>query len=241
MARPLRIEFAGAIYHVMSRGNARQGIFDDERDYERLRDGLAQTVARYGWELLTFVFMPNHVHLFLRTPQPNLSRGMQYLLSGYANWFSKRHQRPGHLLQGRFKGELVEDESYFWTVSRYIHLNPVRGHRPLVTHPRDWAWSSYPGYASRSQRLEWVAYDVVHSAWQGEMGGSSGEVAYRRFVEQGLVQLPESPLRKAAYGWLLGSQRFVDAMRERMKRPHYEDDVPAARRLSNVATETVPG
>jgi len=239
MARPLRIEFAGAIYHVMSRGNARQAIFDGEGDYERLRDGLAQTVGRYGWEVLAFVFMPNHVHVFLRTPEPNLSRGMQYLLSGYANWFAKRHRRPGHLFQGRFKGELVENETYFWAVSRYIHLNPVRGRRPLVTHPRDWAWSSYPGYANCSQRLDWMAYDLLHSAWQGEMGGSSAEAAYRGFVEQGLVEPPESPFRNAADGWLLGSPPFVDAMRERMKRPHYEDDVPAARRLSNVGTETV--
>jgi putative transposase len=239
MARPLRIEFSGAIYHVMSRGNARQAIFDDAGDYERLRDGLEQTVGRYGWEVLAFAFMPNHMHLFMRTPKPNLSRGMQYLLSGYANWFAKRHQRPGHLFQGRFKGELVEDETYFWTVSRYIHLNPVRGRRPLVTHPWDWTWSSYPGYASRSQRLEWVAYDVLYSAWQGEMGGNSAEAAYRGFVEQGLVELPESPFRKATDGWLLGSQPFIDAMRERMKRPHYVDDVPTSRRLSTVATETV--
>jgi len=175
MARPLRIEFAGAIYHVMSRGNARQAIFDGEGEYERLRDGLAQTVGRYGWEVLTFVFMPN----------------------------------------------------------------PVRGRRPLVTHPRDWAWSRYPGYANCSQRLAWMAYALLHSAWQGEMGGSSAEAAYRGFVEQGLVEPPESPFRNAADGWLLGSPPFVDAMRERMKRPHYEDDVPAARRLSNVGTETV--
>jgi REP element-mobilizing transposase RayT len=213
MARPLRIEFADTIYHVMSRGNARQRIVDDEGDCARLRDGVAQTVTRYGWELLAFVFMPNHIHLFLRTPEPNLSRGMQYLLSGYANWFSKRHQRPGHLFQGRFRAELVEDDSYFWTVSRYIHLNPVRGRRPLVTHPRDWAWSSYPGYASRSQRVDWVAYDVVYSAWQGEMGGRSAEMAYRNFVEQGIAQPPESPFRKALSGWLLGSQQFADAMR----------------------------
>ena len=96
-----------------------------------------------------------------------------------------------------------------------------------------------PGYANCSQRLDWMAYDLLHSAWQGEMGGSSAEAAYRGFVEQGLVEPPESPFRNAADGWLLGSPPFVDAMRERMKRPHYEDDVPAARRLSNVGTETV--
>src|SRR5208282_215719 len=97
MARPLRIEYPGAIYHVMSRGNQRRSIFEDERDYQRVLQGLEQTVSRFGWELLSFVLMPNHFHLFLRTPQPNLSRGMQYLVSGYANWYAKRHRRPGHL------------------------------------------------------------------------------------------------------------------------------------------------
>ena len=142
MARPLRIEFPGAIYHVMSRGNARRTIFRDEGDYQRLIDGLAVVVFRLGWDLISFVVMPNHFHLLVRTPQPNLSRGMQYLTSGYANWCGRRHRRPGHTFQGRFKSQLVEDESYFWTVSRYIHLNPVRGQRPLAAHPRDWAWSS---------------------------------------------------------------------------------------------------
>jgi putative transposase len=232
MARPLRIEFTGAIYHVMARGNARQQIARDHRDYERLRSGLAHTIERYGWELFSFVFMPNHLHLFFRTPKPNLSGGMQYYLSGYANWFSKRHQRPGHLFQGRFRGELIENESYFWNVSRYTHLNPVRGERPLVTHPRDWPWSSYPGYANRKQRLCWVAYDLLLAAWQGEMGGANAAPAYRRFVEKGLRERVENPFREAADGWLLGSQEFVDRMRRQMPSPRYRDQVPLARRLA---------
>jgi putative transposase len=124
MSRPLRVEFPGAIYHVMCRGNGRRQIFHDDGDYQRLLDGLALTVNRYGWEMFSFVMMPNHFHAFLRTPRPNLSRGMQYLASGYANWYAKRHRRPGHLLQGTFKSQLVEDETYFWSVSRNIHFNP---------------------------------------------------------------------------------------------------------------------
>ena len=239
MARPLRVEFAGAIYHVMSRGNARQKIFLDDRDYARFFEGLSRTVQRCDWRLLSFVCMPNHVHLFLRTPEPNLSRGMQYLLSGFANWHAKRHGRPGHLLQGRFKGELVEDESYYWNVSRYIHLNPVRGRRPLAAHPRDWTWSSYPGYARRRLRLDWVAYDELLCAWQGEMGGSDAEAAYGRFVQQGLTEPPENPFRNATFGWLLGSQAFVDRIRERMQPPRFDDDVPRARRISNLEPATV--
>ena len=118
MARPLRIEFPGVIYHVMSRGNARQTVFRDDSDYQRLSKGLETVVGRLGWDLLCFVLMPNHFHLLVRTPRPNLSRGMQHLTSGYANWCSRRHRRPGHTFQGRFKSELIEDESYFWTVSR---------------------------------------------------------------------------------------------------------------------------
>ncbi len=239
MARPLRIEFPGAIYHVMSRGNARQTVFHDEGDYQRLFDGLAVVVSRSGWELLSFVLMPNHFHLLVRTPQPNLSRGMQYLTSGYANWCGRRHRRPGHTFQSRFKSELIEDESYFWTVSRYIHLNPVRGKRPLAVHPRDWPWSSYSGYDRRRRRVEWVAYDALYSAWRGESGGNDPEAAYRRFVEQGLATAPANPFQSAAHGWLLGSEKFIERMRSLLSEPRNRDEVPAARRLASLDAATV--
>ena len=161
MARPLRIQDPGAIYHVMARGNGRQLLFHEQDDYQRMFDGLVKTVDRTGWEVFAFVWMPNHIHIFFRTPEPNLSKGMPYLLSGYANWYAKRHRRTGHLFQGRFKGELIENESYFWNVSRYLHLNPVRGKRPLVAHPREWQWRSYPGCASEKARHEWLAYEAV--------------------------------------------------------------------------------
>ncbi len=120
---------------------------------------------------------PNSAEMRMVSPE-----FLQYLVSGYASWYAKRHRRPGHLTQGRFKAALVQDERYFWTVIRYVHLNPVRGKRPLAAHPADWPWSSYPGYARRQDRVGWVAYE----AWQGEMGGSHPEAAYRRFVEEGL-------------------------------------------------------
>jgi REP element-mobilizing transposase RayT len=112
MARPLRIEFAGAIYHVMTRGNARRKIFHDERDYPRMLEGRQATVGEFGFDLFSFVCMTNYIHLFLRTPRPNLSRGMQYMLSGYANWFNRRHRRLGHLYQEGFKGEVIEVEGW---------------------------------------------------------------------------------------------------------------------------------
>jgi putative transposase len=239
MARPLRIEFPNAIYHVMARGNGRQKIFHADADYQRMTDGLAKTVARTGWQIFAFVWMPNHIHLFVRTPKPNLSVGMQYLLSGYANWYAKRHQRTGHLFQGRFKAELVEDESYFWTLSRYVHLNPVRGKKPLVDHPSSWAWSSYPGYCRKSARVDWIEYESVLAAWQGEMGGKDAGLAYRRFVESGLETPPSNPLDNALEGWLLGSETFLKKVKKLMTKPQHIDQTPKARRLTSLDANEV--
>jgi len=144
MPRRLRIEFEGAIYHVMARGNARQKIVRDDADRRRLIDGLEHTVVRHGWEVLCYVVMGNHLHLMVKTPRPNLGAGMQSFLSGYAIWAGRRWRRLGHLFQGRYRAEMIEDESYYWTVSRYVHLNPVRA--GLVRRPEQWEWSSYPGY-----------------------------------------------------------------------------------------------
>jgi len=223
----------------MARGNGRQLLFHEGRDYQRMLDGLEMTVDRAGWEVFAFIWMPNHIHLFFRTPKPNLSKGMQYLLSGYANWFAKRHQRTGHLFQGRFKGELIEDESYFWNVSRYVHLNPIRGKCPLADHPRDWPWSSYPGYARDKDRYDWMAYDSLWRAWAGEQGGKDAKRAYRRFVEAGLSDPPVNPLQAAREGWLLGSEAFLKKLKRTFCEPAQPDQVPAARRISSLEADNV--
>ena len=216
-----------------------QAIFHSDGDYQRMIDGLAKTVSRTSWQVLAYVLMPNHIHLFVRTPKPNLSRGMQYLLSGYANWYAKRHQRTGHLFQGRFKAELVEDENYFWTLSRYIHLNPVRGKRPLVDHPSEWAWSSYLGYCRKSAREEWIDYESVLAAWQGEMGGKNSELAYRRYVESGVETPPSNPLDSALDGWLLGSETFLQKIKKLLTKPHHVDETPKVRRLTSLDAKQV--
>ena len=230
MPRRPRIEFEGAIYHVMARGNARQRIVGDDHDRERLLDDLRRTVLRCGWELLAFVFMENHLHLLLKTPRPNLARGMQQFLSSYAIWHGRRHRRVGHLFQGRYRAELIEDESYYWTVSRYIHLNPVRA--GLVERPDAWRWSSYPGYAKPSHRLPWVAHEALLSAWRGEHGGTDSARAYRRFVEAGLRSPPPSPFRAAFGGWVLGSERFVARLRELAGPVLSDPPLPGARQLA---------
>jgi REP element-mobilizing transposase RayT len=149
----------------MARGNARQDIVHDDEDRRRVFADLERVVERFGWELLAFVVLSNHLHLVLKTPRPNLAKGMQAFLSGYAQWSARRRRRNGHLFQGRYRAEMIEDETYYWTVSRYVHLNPVRA--GLVARPEQWQWSSYPGYRQPKRRLSWVAYDALLRAWGG--------------------------------------------------------------------------
>ena len=119
MPRQPRVEFPGAIYQVVTRGEGRRRIFHDQDHYDRLTRGLKDEVTRSGWKVLAFCcWIPNHIHLLLQTPEPNLSRGMQHWLSGYANWYAKRNRRVGHLFQGRYKAFVVEDAGYFWSLSR---------------------------------------------------------------------------------------------------------------------------
>ncbi len=127
MARPLRIEFPGAIYHVMSRGNDRQPIVCDDHDRRKRLQWIERAVTTHGWRLHAFVLLDNHDHLFVETPRANLAAGMHLLNSSFTGYFNRRHGRCGHLFQGRYKGHLIEEEGYFLEVSRYVHLNPVRG------------------------------------------------------------------------------------------------------------------
>ncbi len=209
MPRKPRVQFAGAIYHVVARGDGRQTLFHDPGHYERLTQGLADEVLRSGWNVVAFCWMPNHLHLLLKTPRPNLSSGMQHWLSGYANWYAKRNQRTGHLFQGRYKSFAVEDARYYWTLSRYIHLNPCAGSRPLVEHPRLWPYSSYPGCALKSRRCEFVDYDSLWDNWSAEFGGKNPVASYRRFVEQGLSAGVANPLKEALDDWVIGSKTFL--------------------------------
>ncbi len=148
---------------------------------------------------------------------------------------------PGkeRVLARRFRGVLIEDDSYFWAVSRYLHLNPVRGKRPLVVHPRDWQWSSYRGY---------VVKQIVLSGWlmiacfvrgKVKMGGFHPERSYRRFVEAGIDDPPANPLRAAWEGWVLGSKAFLKRIKRRMSRLRQRDQVPRARRFLSLDAEEV--
>jgi len=238
MPRPPRLQFAGANYHIVTRGDGRRKLFNDQGHYERFTKGLQDEVARSGWIVLAYCWMPNHIHALIQTPEPNLARGMQHWLSGYANWHAKRNGRTGHLYQGRYKAFLVEDAGYYWTLSRYIHLNPCNGGKPLVKHPESWSHSSFPGYARKSKRVDWIAYDQLHTYWNASVGGNDPGRAYRAYVKQG-QNVPEDPFRSQLREWVFGSEDFLRQMVAKAEAGNPKQHQSTSRRLRSVSAKEI--
>jgi putative transposase len=178
MARPLRIELAGALYHVTSRGNERRAIFRSDRDRKTFLSLLGKAARRFGWSVTAWVLMTNHYHLVIQTPEPNLSRGMQWLNGVYAGWFNHVHDRCGHLFQGRFHATLIERETYMAEVLRYVVLNPVRA--GMVERPEEYRWSSYRATAGLESEPEWLDAGSALLSFGTDRVSAQGE--YRSFV-----------------------------------------------------------
>jgi len=239
MARPLRIEFEGAVYHVTSRGNARERIFLVDRDHERFLQRLGESVATYDVRLYLFCLMPNHFHLVLETPRGNLGRFMQSLLTGYAVYFNLKHERVGHLTQGRYNARLVETEGYLLRLSRYVHLNPgatgASAADPAVEQAerlRAYPWSSYRSYIGLATRLPFVEYEPVLA----QMGGPAADRVrrYREFVEGGLARTDEEfhEILRASPRSIGGEafRQWVDDRHARLLGPHERKEDVAFRR-----------
>lgn len=223
MARPLRLEFPGAVYHLTARGNARQAIYEDDADRRRFLRLLGCEVEQQGWLCYAYCLMDNHYHLLIETPEGNLVGGMQRLNGAYTQGFNRRHQRVGHLFQGRYKSIVVERDSYLKELCRYIVLNPVRA--GMVEAAHQWRWSSYAETACVVARPAWLNVEEV---W-GLFGGSEqqGRAAYRRFVKQGISSpSPWEALRGQV--WLGGNEFLAQVERRAQRLP--TDDVPLLQR-----------
>jgi len=160
MSRPLRIEFEDALYHVTSRGNRREQIFDNDADRVALLDKISEAMERFEATVFAYCLMNNHYHLVLQTRRANLSRLLRHVNGNYAQAYNRRHAKVGHLFQGRFNAILVQRDAYFLEVCRYVDLNPVRA--GIVRHPREWRWSSYRAHAGRAVGPPWLDSDTVH-------------------------------------------------------------------------------
>jgi putative transposase len=203
MARPLRLAFPYAVYHVTSRGNARQKIYLNATDRGQFLSIFAHVVSRYGWLCHVYCLMDNHYHLVLETPRANLSLGMRHLNGLYTQDFNRRHGRVGHLFQGRYQAILVEKDSYLLELCRYVVLNPVRA--KAAKQPGAWQWSSYRATAGQT-----AAPAFLTVAWiLGQFGKSAkpAQERYRQFVTEGMdTPSPWAQLRGQIY---LGGETFV--------------------------------
>ena len=219
MARPLRIEYPGAWYHVTSRGSERGEIFRDDRDRERFLQALKESIERFKVEVHCYVLMSNHFHFLLRTLEGNLSRFMQRFNTAYTTYFNLRHHRAGHLYQGRFKAIVVEADEYLKELSRYLHLNPVRlkRYKELTVEDKarilkEYRWSSLPGYLGLTKPDEFVTYGTV----LGYMGEDTkeGKKRYCDFILSGIRKGIKSPLKEARAEAVLGTDSFIEWIRK---------------------------
>jgi putative transposase len=207
MARPLRIEFPGALYHLTSRGNARQTIFFDEEDFTDFLTVLGQVAKRYHLLLHSYCLMPNHYHLLIETPEGNLARGMRQLNGTYTQHANQRHQRVGHLFQGRYRSILIDKANYLLELSRYIALNPVRAN--LVEDPKDWPWSAYPQLIGFNRRIPCLSSDWILAQFAPER--KAAIKAYQAFVLSGMDAA--SPLKRVKGQLFLGPEHFMDQIK----------------------------
>lgn len=203
MARPLRLSFPGAVYHVTSRGNARHDIVADDRDRSQWLSFLAHVVDRYGWLCHAYCLMDNHYHLVIETPKPNLSIGMRQLNGRYTQAYNRRHEQVGHVFQGRFTAILVEKDAHLLELCRYVVLNPVRA--KIVSHPRLWVWSSYRATVGETKAPGWLTTDWILSQF-GQRGGPA-QARYRTFVAEG--RGGPAPWEQLTGQIYLGSEKFV--------------------------------
>lgn len=251
MARKLRVQFKGAIYHVTIRGVERRAIFDDENDRKRFLERLSEAVEEYGVRLYLFCLMTNHVHLLIETPRANLSAFMHKLQTAYTVYYNLRHKRVGHLMQGRFWDKPVEGDEYLLTLSRYIHLNPVfvdpikgQSLKCRIAELQMYPWSSYQGYAGLAKSGDFVDDGPILAMM--EVPEKKRRRAYRRFVEAGIAKTDNEFLEiLEGSAWGIGGSEFQERIRDlhtdmarQAKRP---EDVSFRHAVHKISPEAVLG
>jgi len=210
MGRQIRIEYEGAVYHVLSRGNERKEIFKDSDDKERFLSILAEYHDRYGVLIHSYVLMDNHYHVLLETPKANLVRVMHGLNSRYTGYFNKKYSRSGHLFQGRYKAIIVEKERYLVELSRYIHLNPIRA--GMAESPEIYQWSSYIGFINKKKVLRWIEYKWILSSFS--IVDTKSRRKYKEFVSNGVKKELENPMNNVIGQIVLGGEDLLEKVRK---------------------------
>jgi len=212
MARPLRLEFAGALYHITSRGNERKPIYFEESDFDSFMLLLGQVCEQFNWVVHAYCLMTNHYHLLVETPDANLSKGMRQVNGLYTQFINRKYKRVGHLFQGRYKAILVDKEAYLLELSRYIVLNPIRAN--MVANLDDWPWSSWHSAMGRCVFPDWLATDALLRLFAKDR--KTAMAKYADFVQQGQgIEL----WKKLTNQIFLGSDEFVTTHLAMIKEP----------------------
>lgn len=237
MARPLRITYPGAFYHVTSRGNEQKDVFKSQRDREKFLEYLASATERYGAVIHAYCLLSNHYHLLLETPKGNLSQIMRHINGAYTTYFNVKRKRAGHLFQGRFKAILVEADEYAMELSRYIHLNPVRA--GMVTRPEEYRWSSYNNFIGQSAVSSWLKENTILNYFSNS--AKEAKQKYRYFVEDLLGKEYESPFKNTFGAAVLGTSGFIEMVTtEHLAKKEIDRAVPDIRRFKlNPAPEEI--
>jgi REP-associated tyrosine transposase len=224
VSRPLRIEFAGALYHVTSRGDGQKDIYLDDPDRRGYLSVLSEVCKRFNWSVYAYCLMDNHYHLLIETPDGNLSRGMRQLNGVYTQCFNRHHKRVGHVFQGRYKAILVQKDAYLLELSRYIVLNPVRAR--MVRAAKDWPWSSYRVTCGVVESPDWLI-----TGWLLSNFAKTKKTAierYRQFVAQGKQQ--PSPWEYLKNQIFLGDEQFVEDLQGHINANQELSEIPKAQR-----------
>jgi len=236
MARPIRIEYPGAIYHITSRGNAQSRIFDNDADRYHFLTILEQACKRYQWSVYAYCLMDNHYHLLVETHESSLSKGMRHINGVYTQWYNhtRKIRRYGHLFQGRFKAILVDRDSYLLELCRYVVLNPVRA--KMLTDLLDYPWCSYRATVGYYEAGEWLNTDWVLSQF-GKQKKRAIE-KYKQFVQEGVGE--SSPMNNLQGQLLLGSDKFVTKALSKLPKAKQKDlsEVPKKQRRKVYALST---
>ncbi|HEY0457233.1 MAG TPA: transposase [Verrucomicrobiae bacterium] len=235
MARKLRIQFPGAVYHVMNRGDRREAIFSDDADRASFLETLSEACEKGGWWIHAFCLMTNHFHLVVETPQGNLVAGMKWFLGTYTRRFNRRHREFGHLFSGRYKALVInaDGSGYFKTACDYVHLNPARANLLLKEQPLEaFAWSSYPLYLKPGKRPDGLRVDRLLGEWHIPQDSESGREFFAECMERRRQENLEEEFRPLRRGWCLGDEEFRSELLEQVQKPpsyvHYGESVQEA-------------
>jgi len=229
MARKLRVEYPGAVYHVMNRGDRREPIYKDDLDRQSFLDTLEEVCTKTGWQVHAFCLMPNHFHLVVETPRGNLVAGMKWFLGTYTGRFNRRHKLFGHLFSGRYKALIVDGSGsgYLKTACQYVHLNPARAKLLRPEEPlRTYRWSSWPEYLKpRRKRPVWLRVDRLLGEMSLPKDSPAGRGELERMVELARQAEEGTSYKPIRRGWFLGERRLkqelLAQMKERMGAEHY--------------------